>query len=321
MPDSVPTPEPRPATAGAGLPPWLPLAALAVVPALIVGILVYALAGGDSGSGGGGNAAGIVDGIVGLKSNSNQRVESYKGRLHPDFPADFDLYGGSKAVVSFAVVSAEGTSMISFLTTSASIDDVYEYFQKTLDEDPWQLEFGQLNDEGAVVQFSRPDNADVSGAVVLYYSELDDVTSIRIHYEDVSAALTPGTGASNFQVGQSRPLPPGFPSDIPVYEADAGTIVLDTGFQRGQGGQAFAVTFLTKDSQDDVIKFYTDEFGGRGWTTTDTSPGGTSFAVSVDFADKAQTVSGSVSADSFEDDSAYTKVELVVQVTSGRRGN
>jgi hypothetical protein len=297
------------------------LAALAVVPAVIVGILVFAFAG-DSGGGSGGNAAGIVDGFLRLSPSSDQQVESFKGRLPPDLPSEVPVYGNAKPVVSYSIVTAEGTNYFSVLTTSASVDEVFEFFREAFDKDPWQVEVGQSSNDGVGIRFSRPDNADVSGIITLHHSELDDITSIFLTYEDVSAALTPGTGVSPFTLGTSKPLPAGFPSDIPVYEQDQGTVVLDTYFERAQGGQFFAVTFLTKDSQDDVIKFYTDEFGGRGWTTTDTSPGGTSFAESIEFSDKNQTLSGQVSADSFADDAAYTKVELVVQVTSGRsRGN
>ncbi len=320
--DPARAPEPRLATTGAGLPPWLPFAALAVVPALVVGILVYALAGGDSGGGGGGYTAGVVDGFLRLEPSADQTVESFKGRLPPDLPSEVPVYRNARPVVSYAIVTPEGTNYFSVLTTSASADDVFDFFSEALDDDPWQVEVGQSSNEGVGIRFSRPDNADVSGIITIHHSELDDITSIFLTYEDVSAALTPGTGTVPFAVGASRPLPPGFPSDVPVYAQDKGTIVLDTYFERAQGGQFFAVTFLTKDSQDDVIGYYTDEFGGRGWTATDTSPGGTSFEVSIEFADKEQTLSGSVSADSFEDDAAFTKVELVVQVTSGRnRGN
>jgi hypothetical protein len=305
---------------GAGLPPWLPFAALAIVPAVVVGILVYALAGG--GGSGGGHAAGIVDGFLRLEPSADQTVESFKGRLPPDLPSGIPIFRGADPVVSYSIVTPDGTNLFAVLTTSASVDTVFSYFRDALDKDPWQVEVGQSSSRGVGIRFSRPDNADVSGIITLHRSELDKITTIFLTYEDISAALTPGTGTTPFSAGTSRPLPPGFPSDIPVYEHGQGTIVLDTYFERAQGGQFFAVTFLTKDSSDEVIDFYTDEFGGRGWTTSDTSPGGTSFAVSLDFADKDRTVSGQISADSFEDDAAYTKVELVVQVTSARnRGN
>ena len=320
-PEMAPASEPKPAVASGGLPPWLPFAALAIVPAVIVGILVYVLAGGGSSGGGSGSAAGIVDGFLRLEPSSDQQVESFKGRLPPDLPPEVPIYKNAKPVVSYSIATPQGTNHFVVFSTSASVDDIFGFFRDALDKEPWQVEVGQSSSDGVGIRFSRPDNADVSGIITIHHSELDDSTSIFLTYEDVSAALTPGTGSVPFSIGTSRPLPAGFPSDVPVYQQDQGTVVLDTYFERAQGGQLFAVTFLTKDSQDQVIDFYKNDFGGKGWTTTDTSPGGTSFAVSMDFSDKNQTLSGQISADSFENDSSYTKVELVVQVSGSRTNN
>ena len=319
---AVEAPEPGPASAGAGLPPWLPLAALAVVPAVIVGLLVLVLAGGSGSGGSSGGGAGVIDGFLSLRPNANQTVKTYKGQLPPDLPPEFPLYQNAKPLVSYAIITTENASYFSILTTSASVDDVFKFFTNALDTDPWQIEAGQSGLDVVGLRFSRPDNADISGVITIHRSDLDNVTSIMLTYEDVAGALAPGTGVVPSPAGQSFPMPPGFPTDVPVYQADKGTTVIDSFFQRGQGGKVFQVVFLTKDSQDDVISYYTKEFGGRGWTTTDTSPGGTSFAVSIDFSDQGKTVTGQISADTFVDDADYTRVELAVQVTAGRtRGN
>jgi hypothetical protein len=97
-------------------------------------------------------------------------------------------------------------------------------------------------------------------------------------------------------------------------------VVTDTYFERGQGGRNFIVTYLTKDSQGDVLSFYRDEFGKRGWTVNDgTTSSSSRFAISIDFNDGNRgEISGSVRADAFEDDSSYTQIDLVLQL-SGRR--
>ena len=323
VPDpSIEAPELKFASAGAGLPRWLPLAALAIVPAVIVGLLVLVLAGGGGNGGSSGGTAGVIDGFLRLQPNSNQTVRTYKGQLPPDLPSEFPVYQNAKPIVSYAIITTENASYFSVLTTSSSVDDVFKFFTDALDSDPWQVEAGQSGVDVVGLRFSRPDNADVSGVITIHHSELDNSTSIFLTYEDVAGALAPGTGAVPSLAGQSFPMPPGFPSDVPVYEAGKGTTVIDSFFQRGQGGKVFQVVFLTKANQDDVISYYTKEFEGRGWTTTDTSPGGTSFAVSIDFSDVDKTVTGQVSADTFVDDADYTRVELAVQVTAGRsRGN
>jgi len=311
---------PSPPAVGRGLPAWLPYLLLAVVPAVVVGILVYVFAGGSS-SGGGGNAAGIVEGLLRLNPDSNTQVDSYKGELPADLPSDIPLYAGADPVVSFAIVTPGGTNFFVVLTTEDPADEVFSFFRTELDADPWQVEIGQTGSQVTGIQFTRPDNADVSGVITVHRSDLDDVTSILLTYEDLSAALTPGTGPTAALLGQSRPLPLNFPETVPIYGADGETIVIDSYSQRGQGGQLFAVTFLTQDSQDDVIDYYKGEFAAQNWEVTDsTNTDATSFAVGIEFDDGEETLNGQLTADTYEEDASYTRVDLVVQV-SGRTGN
>jgi hypothetical protein len=320
-PDSTePSTQDTVAPVGGGLPPWLPYLALAIVPAVIVGILVYVFAG--STGGGTGYAPGIVEGLLRLTPDSNTQVDSYKGELPPDLPTDIPMFAGADPVVSFSIVTASGTNFFVVLTTPASADDVYSYYRKQLDNDPWQVEIGQTGSQITGIQFTRPDNADVSGVLTVHHSDLDNITSILLTYEDVAAALAPGTGPSIPLLSQSRPLPPGFPSEVPVYGSDNGSIVIDSYFQRGQGSQLFAITFVTKDSADDVINYYKDEMGAKNWTVTDSVPTETNtFAVGVDFDDGTGNLSGQITADTYEEDASYTRVDLVVQAAGANNGN
>jgi hypothetical protein len=308
--------------ASRGLPRWLPLVLLAVVPAVVVAALAFALWGGDGGSDEGG--AGALEGILRPPSDPNTQIDSFKGQVPPKFPDDFPLYTDGNVVVSLEILSDQGTSYFVVMNTKDSRDEVYDFYRAELDDDPWQVEIGQSSEELTGVRFLRPDNPDVSGTVIIHRSDLDDTTSIFVSFEDVSAAISPGSADNPFNLGASRPLPPGFPNDVPIYSSRGdNSVVVDTYFERGGGGQIFRVSFLTKDSSDDVIKYYTDEFKGRGWTATDsTGQSATSFALSLDFADNNQSLQGQITADSFENDAAYTKVDMVVQVTGARsRGN
>lgn len=304
-----------PSSTGTGLPAWLPYLLIAVVPAVIVGILVYVFAGGNGG--GNGNAAGILEAFLAPAEDSNTRVVSYEGSMPDDFPAEFPLFGGADAVVSFAVTTPNGTTYRAIMTSSAPADEVFSYYRDALDSDPWQVEIGQIGAQVTGVQFTRPDDANVSGVVIVNESGIDDQTVIQVVYENLSESLTPGTGPSVPALGQSRPLPPGLPEEVPIYGQDADTIVIDSGFQRGAGGQVFAVSFLTPDSPDDVIDFYRDELESVGWTVTDsTNTDTTSFAVAVEFDDGQNLTSGQVIADTYEEDATYTRVDLVVQVSN-----
>jgi hypothetical protein len=227
------------------------------------------------------------------------------------------MYEDAEVVVSIAIASEEGTGYLIVLSSPDPADEVYAFYNDALDVDPWQVEVGRASDEFTGLRFLRPDNIDVSGDVSLHQSQLDDRTVIYLSYSDISQALVPGGASDPFAVGGTRPLPVGFPEDIPIYEGAEPTVILDTYFERGQGGRAFIVTFLTKDSQDAVIEYYRQEFEGRGWVVSDAAQSGTSFALGIEFDDGPdQSVSGSITADAFENDPAYTQVDLLVTTSN-----
>ncbi len=312
-------PPPSTTTGGRGLPAWLPYFFLVVVPAVIVGVLVFVFAGGGS-SGGDSNGAAILEMFFAPAEDSNTKVDSFKGEMPPDFPEAFPLFDNSEPVASFAVATPQGKTFTAVLTSSSAANEIFAFYSDKLDTDPWQVEIGQSGTQIIGIRFARPDDPDVSGVVIVNESELGEQTLIQIVYEDLAGALTPGTGPSVPLLGESRPLPIGFPETVPIYDADE-TLVIDSGFQRGQGGQLFFVTFLTLDSQDDVVEFYRDEFESQGWTVVDsTSTDVTSFAVRIEFDDGGESVSGQVTADTYAEDADYTQVVVELQL-SGRSGN
>jgi hypothetical protein len=316
---------PQPVTSAggrrSGIPLWLMLASV-IVAAALAGVAVYFFAGGDDDSGGDvTEAASIVDGLMRLGRADQANISSYAGELPPDFAADFPMYEAAEVVVAISIASEQGTGYLIVLSTPDPAADVYAFYSDALDQDPWQVEIGRSSEEFTGLRFLRPDNIDVSGDISLHRSELDERTVIYLSYNDISQAIVPGGPTDPFAIGPTRSLPVGFPDDIPIYEGAEQSIILDTYFERGQGGRAFIVTFLTKDSQDQVIEFYREEFEGRGWVVSDAGVSSTSFALAIEFDDgPTQTVSGSISADSFEDDPSYTQVDLLV-TTSGNRGN
>jgi hypothetical protein len=243
--------------------PWLLVVAAALIPAALVGVIVF-LATGSSGTADTNNAAGIVDGLIRLGPSGQTSTTSYKDELPPEFSADFPIYDGADVVVSIAIAGQGGTSYFIILSSDDSASDVFAYYMEALDTEPWQVEVGRASDEFTGLRFFRPDNINISGDITLHQSDLDGRTAVYLSYDDLSQAITPGLDRPQFVLGTTKPLPPGFPSNVPIYGADSGTVVRDTYFERGQGGQAFIVTFLTPDSQDDVIDFYTEEFRDRG---------------------------------------------------------
>ena len=310
-PPSVAPSKPRP-------PRWLPYVFLAVVPALIVGLAVYALKGESEDSK---RTTAVIEGFLEGQA-SGADFDSFEGQIATGFPDEFPMYGSASTVAAFRVPAAEGTNYIVILSTAAGPEEVLRFYLESLDEDPWQVEAARSSPEFTGLLFSRPDNPDIQGNVTLHVSEIDGRTSIYISLQDVSLAAKSLPTDEPFVLGRSLPLPEKFPDDIPIYAGESGdSTVTVTQFQRSPGGVTYIVAFLTKDGQGDVINFYEEEFGRRGWTVTESDSRNLGFALAIDFSD-APGLEGSILADSFPDDPTFTQVDVVLQVSSRRgRGN
>jgi len=330
--ESRPPPEAAPAPAAAssestpppaqkrGLPSWLPVAAAAVIPAVLVGLAVYFATGGSDNGGGG--CGTTLDGFVRLSLSQGEQIESTCD-LPDGFPDDMPVYSGAALDGGFAIKSPEGTTFIVAYSTSAEKSSVYDYYLGAMDEDPWQIELSREADDFTGMQFSRPDSAEVQGSITISHSDLDDRTAIFIFLLDSSQTTTTSGGSSAIPTNSLK-LPPGFPNDIPIFHGDEDSVILDTYFQREAGQNAFLVSFLTKEADVDVINYYTQEFQKRGWSVRDGESQPGDFALTVDFDDAKATpeVRGSIRADVYSEDASYTEVNLIVQVSASRgRGN
>ena len=302
-----------------GVPRWGFFTLLAVLPALVVGILVFALSGGSEKDS---NVA-VLDGFVRRFSSAGGTVLPYVGETPPGFPDEFPVYGGAREVASFAVRSGQGTTYIVSFETPDSLGEVYLFYVEQLDLDPWQIQAAVSGIEFTGVQFSRPDSADVQGDLTISHTDLDGQTAITVVFTDISQAASTRP-EDEFVLPLTRDLPPDFPSDIPIYTAGSSdTVVIDSFFRRDAGTVSYLISFLTKDADIDVINFYTQEFQQRGWDVVDSPAQPGVFSLMIDFQDfDSEEISGSVRADFFAEDPAFTLVELLVQVSPTRgRGN
>lgn len=294
-----------------------PLALLAILPALVVGILVFTLAGGSDEDG----SIAALDSLVLRYAPGGDIAVPFLGEAPPGFPEDFPSYSGAREVVSFAIRSPQGTTFIVVYDTSDSEEEVYAFFLAELDKGSWQVQAAVSGIDFTGMQFTRSDSADVQGDMAIRQTELDGRTGITVVFTDISQADRP---VEDFVVPPTRDLPPGFPNDIPIFAGNSSeSVVIEAFFRRDAGTITYFIIFLTKDADIDVINFYTLEFQDRGWDVVNSLAQPGDFSLAIDFQDgQTQEVSGSVSADFFADDPAYTVVELVVQVSPTRgRGN
>jgi hypothetical protein len=315
--DAAPAVAPPAASRRGVTPKWLPYFLLAVVPAVIVGIAVAALAGGGGEKD---RSAAVIDGFVHSSGPNDAAVTSFKGQFPPGFPKDFPVYGGAKTVSSFLVASDEGRQYFAVLSTTASAVNVYDYYLGILDKEPWQVTVATGGGEFTGMRFENPGNPDVQGEVAVYKSTLDNLTNIYVTFQDESAeARRADKSETKFTLGESHSLPPGFPSDITLYDKGGKPNVVETYFERSSGNIDYSVSFLTKGSQGDVIKSYQDEFKKKNWETREPKSSSSDFALAIAFTN-SKDIEGTVSVDTFEQDEAYQKVEIFVSVSKGSGG-
>ncbi len=301
---------------------WLAYAVLAILPALVVGLAVYFFKGGSSGNDG--QAAAVIDGFLRLGQGSDQQILTFEGETPEGFPEEFPVLEGGDAVVSFHLFDEGGASYFVILSANATPDEVLDFYLAALNEDPWQVEIASASTDFTGLRFTRPDNAEVQGDVTIRGSETDGRTTVYVTFQDISLSARATPDAGPFVLGPSRPLPSGFPADVPLYESTAGEVtVTETFFQRDPGGTIFVISLLTEDGQREVIDFYETEFERLGWTFSVSDTPINEFVVGVDFSDgPGDELSGSVFADSFADEPTFTKVDIQVRVSGGRgRGN
>jgi predicted enzyme related to lactoylglutathione lyase len=290
--------------------------------ALLSGALLFAAVACDSTDDE--RAAALIRGLLlaGRSADAGE-METFVGELPPDLPVEPPLYPDAETVVSSqqpATTSAptdDGTEapaqgMLYFivLDTEDKRAGVAEFYERELDEEPWQLEDTASTRHQDVFYFSDASDPDISGVVAVARGEDDERSSVFISLQDAGAEIK---DEPPFELSESLSLPKEFPEDVPVYD---GATVTSTAFHRAPGTESFLLIVLTTDSQDDVIAFYRAAFEDLGWTVEDGTAEG--LASSIDFHDDANDIQGTVTADRFAQDADYTEVTIQIQGTPSR---
>jgi predicted enzyme related to lactoylglutathione lyase len=250
-------------------------------------------------------------------------METFVGELPPDLPVEPPIYPDAETVVSSrqpatssaptgdgAETPAQGMLYFIVLDSSDKRADVAEFYERALDQEPWQLEDTASTKDQDVLYFSDASDPDIGGAVVVARGEDDKHTSVFISLQDAGAEVK---DEPPFELSESLALPKEFPKDVPAYD---GSTVTSTAFHRAPGTESFLLIVLTTDSQDDVIAFYRGAFEDLGWTVADGTAEGP--ATSIDFHDDTSDIQGTVTADRFAQDGDYTEVTIQIQATPSR---
>ncbi len=287
--------------------------------ALVVPVAGAGLACSDSGDE---RLAETLHNILIAGTENPDSFESFPGRLPPDLPEQPPLYPGAKLIMSSRQLALPDDvtdtqddtrrSAVYFilLETEDPASEVFSYYERELDEGGWQLEGTGSTEELQKLLFTLVEDLDITGAVSIARRTGGERTTVLITLGDAGAELVE---EADFELGESLTPPAAFPSDVPLYE---GGVIVETGFSRLPGSETLFITFLTRDSQDDVIAFYEDALAGNGWSVEDGQAMG--LADSIDFSDGTGELEGVVIADRSPRDRSYTEVTLVVNQSSSR---
>ncbi len=275
---------------------------------LIVLLAVAAAAGACGGGGSDKQAEEAMAKFLEIGQSPEAPAEIMIGGLPADLPSGLPDYPGASLVGS-TVTATGGQKVYTVLReTPDPLDSVLLFYEDELDQAPWQVALSTSQEGLAALQFGKLDDSNFYGVVIIQDSTDKEHRAILLSVQVSGEAPSP----EPFELGPSKPLPRGFPAEMPLYPD---MTVTDTAWGRSVDTTDFQVSFLTKSSPQDVIAFYGSEFQSRGdWTITETPSQGTAVGISFERTAEGQTWSGSIGADAFAEDPTYTQCSLQFRI-------
>jgi len=277
---------------------------------LILALLAVAAAAGACGGGDGSDkqAEQVIGRFLEVGQNPGATAEVMIGKLPADLPPGLPEYPGASLIGSTVTTDAGQKGYSVLYETPDSLDNVLLFYEEALDQAPWQVVVSTSQETLAAVQFGKQDDANFIGTVIIQGSADKKRRTIFLSVQVSGEAPSP----QPFELGASKPLPRGFPAEMPLYPD---MTVTDTAWGRSADTAEFQVNFLTKGSPQDVIAFYRNDFqSSGGWTITEAPSQGTAVGISFEHTAGGQTWSGSISADAFAEDPTYTQTSLQLRI-------
>jgi len=235
----------------------------------------------------------------------------YDGELAPGFPGDVPGYPGATVVSSLSQVHGADVSYLVIYDTADARDKVAARFSSAFSADPWQIDGGQDSRESTLHQFSKMNDPNVTG-LVLVADSTDGKTTTILESVQVTA------GAKNakrppFAPNPSRVVPDGFPAQLAPY---AGATLIESAHQTKAGAKSYAVSYITKDAATAVLDFYRTQLAGAKLTVQpgDVSTSALQSAEAIQFTDATKALVGDVTVGKFADDLTYTRIDVTAQV-------
>lgn len=301
------------ASSGGGRGMLVPLLLAAIVPAIIVGVAVWFIASSRGGSSDPSRISGDVANLLNVFSQGadGSVATRYESQLAPGFPGGVPAYPGAKIVSSVRQVKGADVSYLAVYDTKDSREKVSSYFDDKFAADPWQVDAGQDGRESTLAQFSKIDDPNVTGLVLVSASDSGKLTTI-VQNIQVTAGASDATKTTFSPIG-ARTLPDKYPDRVPPY-TDA--LLIESAFQKQGGASSYLASYVTKDGASDVLDFYRGKFTGDGLMVRDGDASASTLkdAQLVQFSTVAQDITGQVTVGKFAQDDAYTRIDIQTRV-------
>jgi len=273
----------------------------------LVGALVAVGCGGSSADS---KAQTIVQKFLEAAQSPGTQSQVMLGRVPDDLPASLPAYPGSDLLGSVVTTGTGGLKDDSVLReTGDSVDDVYAFFQQALDASPWEILASTTSGKIAALQFGSTTDPNVAGTVVIQPSDSGSVI-----YTSFQAASAETPTSEPFKLDPSKPLPRGWPSQIPIYP---NANVSDTRWSRSSGSVQWQVSLLAFTTPKDIIDYYRTELSNADFgVTQQPDQGGVS---SLSFENKLTSPpwTGTVTTQTFAQDPTYAQAIIQLQIGSG----
>ena len=276
---------------------------------LILALLAVAAAVGACGGGGSDEKAEqVIREFLEVGQNPGAKTEVMVGKLPPDLPPGLPRYPGASTIGSAVATEAERKGYSVVDQTADPLDNVLLFFEDALEQPPWQIVFSTSQEGFAGLQFGSQDDPNFIGSVIIQNSNDQKRRSILLSAQVVEEEASP----QPFELGAGKPLPRGFPSEMPLYPD---MTVTDTAWGRSGDTTSFEVKFLTESLPQDVIAFYRNDLQSRGgWSLTEKPIQGTAVGFSFAHNAEGQTWNGDIDADLFAKDSTYTQGSVRLRI-------
>jgi hypothetical protein len=238
------------------------------------------------------------------------QTRRFEGALPPGYPEDVPVYASATLVSSVLQVSDPNAGFIVVHHSDDDRDVVAGNLLAAYSAGSWQVDGGQENRDATLLQFSKVDDATVSGIVLLTESKDGQRTTIITSIQDTDGASAIDDEAFT-EPSRARNSPPGFPSEVSSYE---GALLIESAYQKEAQGNSFALSYITRDEADVVEEFYRNALEQAGLTVED----GDASASPLDdarvlaFANDDSTLQGEVAIGGFAEDEAFTRIDVQV---------